>query len=53
MWRLSVFDSDSPDFSDTGDPDFWLGMPRSRDGVATVESDCDTALLARECFPEL
>ena len=22
VWRLSVFDSDSPDFPDTGDPDF-------------------------------
>ena len=50
MWRLSVFDSDSPDFLDTCDPDFWFGMPRSRDGVGTIESDCDTALLARGVF---
>ena len=53
MWRLSVFDSDLPDFLDTGDPDFCFGMPLSRDGVGTVESDCDTALLARGCFPGL
>ena len=25
MWRLSVFDSELPDFPDTGDPDVCLG----------------------------
>ena len=47
MWRLSVFDSDSPDFPDTGDPDFCFGMPRSPDGIGDIESDYDTALWAR------
>ena len=50
MWRLSVFESDSPDFLDTGDPDLCFGMPRSRDGVGNVELDCDTAILARGVF---
>ena len=47
MWRLSVFDSDSPDFPDTGDPDFCFGMPRLPNGIGNVESDYVTALLAR------
>ena len=37
----------SPDFPDTGDPDFCFGMPRSPNGIGKVESDVDTALLAR------
>ena len=53
IWRLSVFESDSPDFLYTGNPDICFGMLRSRDGVGNVESDCDTALLARGCFPGL
>ena len=42
-----MFDSVSPDFPDTGDPDFCFKMPRLRDGFGDVESDYDTALLAR------
>ena len=47
MWRLSVLHSDSPDFPDTGDPDICFGMPRSPNVIGNVESDHDTALLAR------
>ena len=47
MWKLSVFDSDSSDFPDTGDPDFCLGMLRSPNDIGNVESVCGTALLAR------
>ena len=47
MWRLSVLESDSPDFLDTGDPDFCFGMPRSRDGFGDIDSDCDAALFSR------
>ena len=44
VWRLSVFDSDSPDFPDTGNPDFCFEMPRLRDGFGDVETDYDSAL---------
>ena len=37
MWRLSMFESDSPDFLDMGDPDLCFGMPASRDCVWDVE----------------
>ena len=47
IWRLSVFESDSPDFLDTGDPDLFFGLPGSRDGVWGVELVCDTSLLVR------
>ena len=53
MWRLSVFDSDSPDFPDMGDTDFCFGMPRLPNSIGNVELDVDTALLARgELFPD-
>ena len=44
VWRLSVFDSDLPDFPDTGDPDFCFKMPRLRDGFRDVESDYDCSI---------
>ena len=44
-----MLDSNSPDFPDTGDPDFCFVMPRSLNGIGNVELDVDTALLARGC----
>ena len=42
-----MLDSDSPDFPDTGNPDFCFGMPGLPNGIGNVESDYGTALLAR------
>ena len=47
MWRLSVFDSELPDFPDTGDPDVCLGTLWSPNNIGNVYSDFGTALLAR------
>ena len=49
MWRLSVFDSDSPDFPDN----FCFGMPRLPNGIGNMDLDVDTALLARGAVPGL